>query len=286
MANGSFFGDFKSRLGIGARNEEVYEEDFEEYEDDYEDVQPTEGRDPYMDRSTVTTRTGRYSDASGLPRLVSMDDARASAKNIPYNRDSSYGRTSSIRSYGRTMVDSSLPPTMTAEGTAAVSGAANRRAGGGLDSLFGGSNSANASGTSSAGASDKMKSKLNSSSSGSSSFSSSLSSGIGAKNQSADILRDSMQLSMPGQRKLQVIKPTKYDDAEAVTSVLKTGDAAILSFGTLDRALMKRILDFSFGAASALDATVECIGNGVFAICRNVPLDDRERTDLHNIGIA
>ncbi len=95
-----------------------------------------------------------------------------------------------------------------------------------------------------------------------------------------------MQLSMPGQRKLQVIKPNKYDDAEAVTNVLKGGDAAILSFGGTDRDLMKRILDFSFGAASALDASVECIANGVFAICRSVPLDDNEREDLHNMGIA
>lgn len=282
MANGSFFGDFKSRLGIGSRNEEVYEDEYEEYEDEYEEMPSSDSRDPYMDRSPVTTRSGRYSESSTLPRLVSMDDARASVKNIPYNRDTASNRMSSIRSYGRTMVDSSLPPTMTAEGAAAVSGAANRRAGGGLDSLFGGG-----AGGSSAGA-NASSSKLNGASSSlhsSSSRSSSLSTGLGAKNQSADILRDSMQLSMPGQRKLQVIKPTKYDDAEAVTNVLKSGDAAILSFGTLDRALMKRILDFSFGAASALEASVECIGNGVFAICRNAPLDERERTDLSNIGI-
>lgn len=264
MANGSLFGDIKSRLGIGSRADSGYD-DYGDYGDSYDDgyddgYEPS--RDPYMDRSTVTTRSGRGRTDTGLPRLVSMDDARTSVRSIPRSESTfSSPRTSSIRSYGRTMVDSSLPPTMTAEGTAAVSAASNRRAGGGLESLFG--NNSNG------GSSSRANSSLGSSSSNSS-----------------DILRDSMQLSMPGQRKLQVIKPTKYENAEAVTNVLKNGDVAVLSFGSTDRDLMKRILDFSFGAASAMDATVECISNGVFAICRSVPLDDRERDDLHNMGIA
>ncbi len=95
-----------------------------------------------------------------------------------------------------------------------------------------------------------------------------------------------MQLSIPGQRQLQVIKPAKYDDAESVTKVLKSGDVAIIAFESTPQDLMKRILDFSFGAASALDATVECVGKGVFAIARSVPLDDKERADLQNMGIA
>lgn len=274
MANGGLFGDIKSKLGLGARSNGSYDEydEYDEYGDDYYDDGYDDGyesRDPYMDRSPVTARSSSRS-ASGLPRLVSMDDARASARTIPRSESTlGLSSTSSIRSYGRTMVDSSLPPTMTAEGSAAISAASNRRAGAGLESLFG---SGSSSGSSSAG-----------SSSASRSFGSKASSSPSA---SSDILRDSMQLSMPGQRKLQVIKPTKYENAEAVTNVLKGGDVAILSFGSIDRDLMKRILDFSFGAASAMDASVECIANGVFAICRSAPLDDREREDLHNMGIA
>ncbi len=262
MANGSLFGDIKSRLGIGASDNEAYDE-YEEYSDEYyEDDYDNgyESRDPYMDRSSVTTRSSRARSGrtdSSMPRLVTMDDARDSARSIPFNRESSPSR-SSIRSYGRTMVDSSLPPSMTAEGSAAVSAASNKRAGG-IDSLFGGSSSAS---------SNRSSSSL-----------------TGSTASSADILRDSMQLSMPGQRKLQVIKPTKYDDAEGVTNILKGNDVAILSFTSTDRDLMKRILDFSFGAASALDASVECIANGVFAICRSSALDDREREDLRNMGI-
>lgn len=250
MANGSLFGDIKSRLGIGANSNDadVYEEEYDEYDeydeynDDYE-----EDYDPYMDRNPVTTRDR---GGSSLPRLVSMGDARESARGSFSHRDGigSSNRFSSVRSYGRTMVDSSLPSSMTAEGTAATSAAANSKRSG-LDSLF-----SSASRTTSRG--------------------------------SSDLIRNSMQLSMPGMRQLQVIKPVKYDDAEAVTSVLKNNDVAILNFAETDRELMKRILDFSFGAASALDASVESVGNGVFAICRSVGLDDNERADLQKMGLA
>lgn len=274
MANGSLFGDIKSRLGIGGRADDVVDEEYDSYDDydeydDYDDGYDdyddgyTEGRDPYMDRSRVTTR-GSRGGVSDLPRLVSMDDARQSARMISTVGAGS-GRSSSVSSFGRTMVDSSLPPTMTAEGTAAVSEASNRRAEG-LNSLFGGGTGGGA-GRISAG-------------------SNSVSSRLSGGSESSFSRSSSVQVSMPGQRQLQVIRPQKYDDAEAVTNVLKSGDAAIIVFTNTDRALMKRILDFSFGAASALDASVECISSGVFAICRNVGLDDKERADLRAQGIG
>lgn len=253
MANGSLFGDIKSRFGLGGRNDanDGYDEEYDEYAeyDEYDDYGDDyeEDYDPYMDRNPVTTR-GR--GESGLPRLVSMEAARESARGSFSHRDGAgSGRSSSVRSYGRTMVDSSLPPSMTAEGTAAASAATNSRRAEGLDSLFSGTSRASSRG-------------------------------------SSDIIRNSMQLSMPGMRQLQVIKPVKYDDAEGVTSVLKANDVAILDFSGTDRELMKRILDFSFGAASALDASVESVGSGVFAICRSVGLDDNERNDLKKMGIA
>lgn len=249
MANG-IFGDIKSRLGrFGSgqnssqnRNEYDEYEEYDNYSADYSEYDEYDEYDPYMERGVVTSR-GAASDA-GLPRLVSMDDARASARDISSRESSREGRSSSIRSYGRMMVDSSLPPSMTAEGTAAASAATNRRANG-LDSLFGSSGS----------------------------------------NSGSDVVRNSMQLSMPGMRKLQVIKPVKYDDAEEVATALKDNDVAILVLIGVDSSLMMRLLDFSFGAASALDATVESIGHKVFAICRSVGLDDRERADLASMGI-
>lgn len=288
MANGNLLSDIKSRLNLGgsrnASEPEDYDDydeyddyadydDYDEYDDDYKAGSDsyTGGVDPYMDRSQVTTRSSREHTS---PRLVSMDDARSSARNIAPSTSARSSRSSSIRSYGRTMVDSSLPPTMTAEGSAAVSAASNRRAGG-LNSLFGESRS------------DKSYTSTQSTSSrrisaGSNSVSSRLSGGHGDDS----TIHDSVQLSMPGQRQLQVIRPTRYEDAEAVTEVLKSGDAAIIVFTNTDRETMKRVLDFSFGAASALGAEAECIGQGIFAICRNVGLDDRERADLHAQGIG
>lgn len=275
MANGSLFGDIKSRLGFGERADDVVDDDYEDYDDGYDgygedydgyddgyDNRYEQAHDPYMERGRVTTRSGR-GGISSIPRLVSMEDARESARSISTLSGKSEAR-SSAGSFGRTMVDSSLPPTMTAEGTAAVSEASNRRAEG-LNSLFG-SGAGSSAGRISAG-SNSVSSRLSGGSEGAS-------------------LRSSIQVSMPGQRQLQVIRPQKYDDAEAVTNVLKSGDAAIIVFANTDRALMKRILDFSFGAASALDATVEHISSGVFAICRNVGLDDRERADLRAQGIG
>ncbi len=271
MANGSFFGDLKSKLGRlgssqnGSRNQQEYEDEYADYDNydeydnysqEYDDYDNYDEYDPYMDRNPVTKRSAK-SDP-GLPRLVSMDDARASARDIPpresrggigesrESRSSSReSRSSSIRSYGRMMVDSSLPPSMTAEGTAAASAAINRKASG-LDSLFGSPQSNSA---------------------------------------STNVLRDSMQLSMPGMRRLKVIRPTKYNNAEDVTTALKANDVAILVLTKVDQSLMMRLLDFSFGAASAMDATVESIGHKVFAICRSVGLDDREREELSSMGI-
>lgn len=285
MANGSLLGDIKSRLGFGGSgaandvNDEPYDAYDDGYDDGYDDYDTYDdgydNRDPYMERTTVTTRNGSYSrplrdEAATSPRLVSMADARASARALPYNRETASSRSSTIRSYGRTMVDSSLPPSMTAEGTAAEAAAINNKRAGGLDSLFG---SGSDSGTSASASSGSRLKTIGAAANS-------------AYNASGDIIRNSMQLSMPGQRKLQVIKPRTYEDAAAVTEVLKGGDAAILVFTGVDRSLMMRILDFSFGAASALDASVECIKNGVFAICIGVGLDDAERADLRSMGIA
>lgn len=254
MAN-SLFDDIKSRLGLAPKEQEepydAYEDEYfeedEEFEDDYaDDYEPA--RDSFHDRYSVTTRSG-----SGLPSLVSMDDARASVRSASFSKSP---RSSSVRSYGRTMVDSSLPPSMTSEGAAAVSAASNRRAEG-LDSLF--------SSTRSKEGKDRGTSALTGFSSPS---------------------LNSHQLSIPGQRQLQVIRPAKYDDAESVTKVLKEGDVAIVTFTGVPQELMVRILDFSFGAASAMDASVECIGEKVFAFTRSVPLDEKERSDLSNIDLS
>ena len=59
----------------------------------------------------------------------------------------------------------------------------------------------------------------------------------------------------------------------------------VLALRNTPDSLAKRILDFSFGVASALDANVECVGNKVFALTRIDELTEAERSYLRTQGI-
>ena len=85
-------------------------------------------------------------------------------------------------------------------------------------------------------------------------------------------------------RPLTVIKPVVYGDVERVARAVKSGDVVVLVMRNTPDDLSKRILDFSFGVASALDANVECPGDKVFAIARGAALTEDEKTRLRNQG--
>lgn len=72
---------------------------------------------------------------------------------------------------------------------------------------------------------------------------------------------------------------------ERVAKQLKAGDAVVLALRNTPDNLAKRILDFSFGVASALDARVECIADKVFAVTRGPHLSEVERLALRNQGV-
>jgi hypothetical protein len=86
-------------------------------------------------------------------------------------------------------------------------------------------------------------------------------------------------------RGLKVLKPASYGEAEKICKTLKAGDVVILSLRNTPDNLSKRILDFSFGAASALDASVDSLGDKVFAIMRGEALSAAEKTALKNQGV-
>ncbi len=264
------FGDIKSKLGFGRKDDyEEYYDDYEEYDEEdygeygydesYERSSSSSRYDPY---SSVTTREvgGRSAGRSSMPRLVSIDDVRARTQ-VPSLSDRDGGvsgrRTSGSNSF-RTMVDSSLPPQMTPEGTAAASAAASaahQARSEGLNSLF----------EPTAPAPSEERPAARNSFTGASAFSGSR--------------------TVPS-RTLKVIKPAAYNDAEAVSTALKLGDAVVLCLVGTPDALSKRILDFSFGVASALDANVECVGNKVFALTRVNELSEAERSYLRSQGLV
>lgn len=91
--------------------------------------------------------------------------------------------------------------------------------------------------------------------------------------------------ALDGSRGLTVIKPYAYDDVEGVARALKAGDAVVLAMADTPAELFKRILDFSFGVASALEANVECLSPKVYAIACGSALTEDEKGRLRTQGV-
>jgi cell division inhibitor SepF len=279
------FGDIKSKLGLGGAQQNDYDEydDYAEYDDydeaydeyDEEPAPEDEAEDDFSSgrfgsRGQVTTRTPRGTAASSA-NLVSYSEARRSMQSARADADAARARSNS---FGRTLVDSTLPPAMTPEGTREFSAAAERRRSEGLDSLFA-STDVPAGAGATAGASGARGSKA---------LSSAAPSAANALESATNRLN---QLGANGaQRRLAVLRPADYSQAEGVVRTLKEGDAVILVLTGTTEALTKRLLDFSFGAACALGAKVECVGAKTFAITIGKELSPSERAELAAKGIS
>ena len=86
--------------------------------------------------------------------------------------------------------------------------------------------------------------------------------------------------SSDGLRSLKVVRPSFYGDVKDVAKFVKSGYAVVLVMRYTPEELTKRILDFSFGVASALEASVECAGDKVYVIARGSALTDAEKLQL------
>ena len=100
-------------------------------------------------------------------------------------------------------------------------------------------------------------------------------------------LRDSQRATSDGYNSL--FEPTRSTDSAATGSydpyeAYSTGASGTHAPMRTPDDLSKRILDFSFGVASALDANVECPGDKVFAIARGNALSEDEKRRLRNQG--
>ena len=267
---GEVLSDIKARLGFSQADDSRTGDfdDFGEYDDfdegynarddreyagygaDYDEGAPADGYRP------ATTRSGRFGRPDSTPDLVSIDDVKARAQAAGSPRDplspgsGAEGRASR-RVNGRDLIESPGP----AQSSPAYNAARERderSRSEGLDSLF------EPTGDS------PMR----------------LSAGS-----SADAYRSRAAQPAASTRGLTVVRPIAYADAERVSQVLKRGDVVVLAMRNTPADLFKRILDFSFGAASALDASVECPADKVFAIARGRALDDEEKRQLRNQGV-
>ncbi len=86
-------------------------------------------------------------------------------------------------------------------------------------------------------------------------------------------------------RDIVVIKPVTYEDVEGIANAVRSGAIVALVLRITSDALAKRVLDFSFGVASALDARVECVANKVFAVMKGSELTLDEKHELRKQGI-
>lgn len=91
--------------------------------------------------------------------------------------------------------------------------------------------------------------------------------------------------SVSSRRGTHVVRPLAYRDASGVAAIVKNGDVAVLDLRSTDSELSSRLLDFSFGVASALDARVEVPFEGVFALCKGAALTADEKSKLQQQGI-
>jgi len=271
--------NLKARLGFGNANDEDYDS-YDDYDDEpYDD----EGVDAYSAYSDNYNDFGNYdeysdygSDYSGRatasagayrplttpssrrttsPRLVSLGDVKEATR-IPdrLRRDplADAGNASDGYRVGdRTVYDETAP----APSTPAANAAARERGRSeGLDSLFTPTTTAVG----------------------------------GAASEGYDpyeAYASATPATYSPNRSVKVLKPVEYSEVEGIAKAVKAGDVVVLQLRNTPDSLAKRILDFSFGVSAALDASVECPTDKVFAIARGNALTDAEKANLRGRGV-
>lgn len=282
--SGGRFAGLKSKLGIGNRDDgyddygydDGYGDDYDTYSDNFDDYstydEEQEARDREMDRygevveRDASARRSRrsYTDAASFDLderrhsashtpLLSIEDIRANTPRPSTDAPAGTHATSLTRHEFRSS-DYMASGSLEKEFIPDQNGDGQSRRSSGYDSLF---NSTTSAGETAA---------PEASSGYSSSFAPS-------------------SITSRRTRNLVVVAPRDYGEVEKVSSTLKTGDVAILNLKSVPSDLSKRVLDFSFGVASALDCNVDCIDDKVFAITRYTQLSDAERIRLRGMGV-
>ena len=289
----------KSKLGFADANphydDGYYDEGFDDYSEEYGEYGPDYNEDDfpaddapgsrYEPYAPVTSRPARASHARssarsssvGSAKLVSIDDVRAHTQ-VPesLNRDPLPPRrvTSS-----RTMVDAAMPaPANTPPARATA--ASNRERSESLNSLF-------------TSTSDDAPSVSGPSGSGVAVQTATTASGATVATATAttaafdpfDAYAGAGAVKHNPSRSVTVLKPASYAEVERIAKALKAGDVVVLALRNTPDNLSKRILDFSFGVSSALDASVDCVADKVFVISRGAALTDAERMSLRGQGV-
>ena len=318
VSPGNLIGDLKDRFGFGGGkqqhnyDEEAYYDDYDNY--GYDDNNPYDSEDMYAtqadpyDRLEYTTRSAasRSSRASGYgssPHLVSSSDIRAttSAYGVSAAATSSYASSSYGSSYTEGGYTDGGAGSLYDAGSSASEGVESEQydvpattytdfVSPYKDHVRQSSLSSSATGTTGIGASSAVSSGASRSSGLDSLFAPSTSQPTSNSDLQDTSLVDSgasasgASITSPS-REITLLQPVSYDDVASVARSVRLGNIVVLSLRSTDSALAKRVLDFSFGVASALDAKVDCVANKTFVIVQGRDLSLEERHRLQKQGI-
>ena len=282
-----FLDNIKDKLGMNKRELDDYDhpEDYEEvYHDDrVEDEHRYPPHQGFGNRGKVSARSvGSYArDRVSSASLVSYEDARAVAPRVDYQNSgaasahsgSGFGRRTGTRDVQRASdYTRSIPTDVDGYGydddTPASSDPSSALRSQGLNSLF----------TSTSSSANSQDLEIESKSINSGSFASASSSNIGAEPAS-----QSIPLYAP-KRNIVVVAPISYSNAVDVTTALKAKEVVILNLRMAPDSLRTRILDFAFGVASAMDAYVELVQDGIYSIYFTTSVTPSELSELRSQG--
>lgn len=278
MSASELFGDLKDKLGFGGGRSDRHDDYYDDpYYDDYDDSPSGQGYDAgydpdtygdpydrleYTTRSTgssrsASSRSGRYS----VPQLVSSGDIRATT--------SAYG-VSEVAAKPQLDVSNAARQAEEKESVSKIAEDFSIPASSYTDFVSPYKHTSSA-GSSSAASTSSLSSAA--------SFTSSTESSSAAAQEPATAHGTSTA------REVTVLKPASYEDVSSVAQSVRAGHIVVLSLRQTDPALSKRVLDFSFGVASALTAQVDCIAEKTFVILQGRELTLEEKHKLAKQGV-
>ncbi len=291
----------KERLGFGKNDapynqyNESLDDGYGEYEDAYGD-----GYDGYDDDGYDDAYDGQYSLGAGAsgdaahsgassassPRLITLDDVKASTSKMTSER---YGTeqpasrkritVSNNESYDK-IVNSPAANVKRAAATSANNASATDATKANKASEFGvGGSASNARGAQGGGSGGSAAGVGGTSAASQKSHE--RSAGLNSL-----FTPSAGASSSQSRRSVNVVRPSTYNDVACVADMLRTGGVVVLYLAQTPESLQKRVLDFSFGVASALDAHVDSVGESAYAITCGEQLSAAERASLSSQGIS
>lgn len=107
-----------------------------------------------------------------------------------------------------------------------------------------------------------------------------------SRDQSSSLGSDFLKMANDPAVRLEIVCPKIYADVEKIANAAKAGKTVVLDVANTKPALAKRILDFSFGVASALNQNVDKAADRVFVISRGSEmLNEEDRKFLVKKGV-